>query len=78
MKNKQENKNVFGGLSMGLAITSLFLLPPLTALAGLICGVIGLSRQEESKLALAGTILSIPFGIIGMILGSALWLILGL
>lgn len=65
-------KRTNGELSIVFAVLSLFLLPPIFGLVGIILGIIGVTK-EEGATAIVGLVLSFIFSIIGMILGAWVW-----
>jgi hypothetical protein len=66
--NKSNGLIVAGYVCAGL---SLLLLPPALGLAGIICGIINLTRGQTGH-GLAQIILSVTCGIFGLIIGAAM------
>ncbi len=70
-----QKKTNLGILSIIFACGSLFLLPPFLGLAGIILGIIGITKNEGAT-AIIGLVLSFIFPFIGMILGLMVWVYL--
>jgi len=73
MSKEKKKSKVWGTLSIVMACVSLILFPPLFALLGVIFGAVGIAK-EEGGLPIAGIILSLVFGTIGMVIGALMML----
>ena len=68
ISNQTERKGILMG-GYACAVASIFILPPFLGLAGVICGLAALKRQQTSQ-GIAVVIVSFVCAAIGMILGD--------